>query len=165
MSVEVKSLRLTLFYNPGKCKSSIVRFRIMRCVSFLFKNCSIKHERRCQSQNVEETAYRPMPCWFSSPSLSSSSCQFWWSFGAGCRNVGQLRKPSWTKAHTPQSWRLLCNNNWTKVTHGINRLNEQTQTLNISALASSILAGGIKSDNKVADCVGNEEEQTEADKK
>jgi hypothetical protein len=44
-------------------------------------------------------------------------------------------------------------------------LNEQTQTLNISALASSILAGGIKSDNKVADCVGNEEEQTEADKK
>jgi hypothetical protein len=53
----------------------------------------------------------------------------------------------------------------TKVTHVINRLNEQTQTLNISALASSILAGGVKSDDKVAECVDNEEEQMEADEK
>ncbi len=51
----------------------------------------------------------------------------------------------------------------TKVTHVIKRLNERTQTLNINALASSILAGGVESDDEVAEFVGDEEEQKEAD--
>ena len=51
----------------------------------------------------------------------------------------------------------------TKVTHVIKRLNERTQTLNINALASSILAGGVESDNEVAEYVGDKEEQKEAD--
>ena len=45
----------------------------------------------------------------------------------------------------------------------IKRLNERTQTLNINALASSILAGGVESDNEVAEYVGDKEEQKEAD--
>jgi hypothetical protein len=42
-------------------------------------------------------------------------------------------------------------------------LNERTQTSNINALASSILTGGVESDDKVAEYVGNEEGQEEAD--
>ena len=45
----------------------------------------------------------------------------------------------------------------TKVTHEVTRLNKQTHTMNVNALASSVLAGGVESDDEVVEYAGEEE--------